>query len=266
MKWKSQTHSAFGNFSNLRKVHGITTLFLKLAEDYNLTGLQTITKKSFHMLISKRTTKHCGTICCSKISSLGELFLFLVQMLKSFELTLFFQHTDWPLEWTTNHHQALNIWSGDLAIWQSGNLAIWQSNSNLTAIWLQSGSNLAIWEWQSCMTATSTSMTMVMAMAIAMAMCHRDCCWNNISRQARRTQRQTTQPFARPRGSRFSKLKITNRNSTMGWVTQNGEQHPLIIFIPFGKIFGKEKITKTWPCEKTKIQQRIARKNTSTPH
>ena len=36
-------------------------------------------------------------------------FLFLVKMLKGFELTLFFQHTDWPLEWTTNHHQALNI-------------------------------------------------------------------------------------------------------------------------------------------------------------
>jgi hypothetical protein len=59
-----------------------------------LTGLQTITKKAFHMLISKRTTKHCGTICYSKISSLGKWFLFLVQMLKSFELTLFFQHTD----------------------------------------------------------------------------------------------------------------------------------------------------------------------------
>ncbi len=161
------------------------------------------------MLISKRTTKNCGTICYSKISSLGKLFLFLVQMLKSFELTLFFQHTDWPLEWTTNHCQALNIWSGDLAIWQSGNLAIWQSG-NLAAIWQQSGSNLAIWEWQSCLTATSTSMAMVMsmAMAIAMAMCHRDCHWNNISRQARRTQWQRTQPFARLRGSRFLFLKL----------------------------------------------------------
>ncbi len=140
MKWKSQTHSAFGNFSNLEKFPRITTLFLKFAEDDNLTGLQTITKKAFHMLVSKRTTKHCGTICCSKISSLGELFLFLVQMLKSFELTLFFQHTDWPLEWNTNHCQALNIWSGNLAIWQSGNLAIWQqSDSNLAAIWQQSG-------------------------------------------------------------------------------------------------------------------------------
>ncbi len=54
---------------------------VSLAEDYNLTGLQTITKKAFHMPISKRITKHCGTICHSKISSLGELFLFLVQML-----------------------------------------------------------------------------------------------------------------------------------------------------------------------------------------
>jgi hypothetical protein len=64
---------------------GITTLFFKLVEDGNLIGLQTITKKAFHMLISKRTTKHCGTICHSKISSLSELFLFLVQMSKSFE-------------------------------------------------------------------------------------------------------------------------------------------------------------------------------------
>ncbi len=191
MKWKSQTHSAFGKFSNLYKFPGITTLFLKLAEDDNLTGLQTITKKAFHMLISKRTTNHCGTICYFKISSLSKLFLFLVQMLKSFELTLSFQHTDWQLEWTTNHRQALNIWSGNLVIWLSGNLAIWQ----------QSGSNLAIWEWQSCITATSTSMAMVMAMAmaIAMAMCYRDCLWNNISRQARRTQQQRTQPFARLR-------------------------------------------------------------------
>ncbi len=94
MKGKSQTHSAFGNFSNLEKFPRITTTFLKLAEDDNLTGLHTITKKAFHMLISKRTTKHCGTICHSKISSLGELFLFLVQIMKSFELTLFFQHTD----------------------------------------------------------------------------------------------------------------------------------------------------------------------------
>ncbi len=140
MKWKSQTHSVFGHLSNLETFSGITTLFPKLAEDDNLTGLQTITKKAFHMLISKRTTKHCGIICCSKISSLGELFLFLVQMLTSFELTLLFQHTDRPLEWTTNHCQALNIWSGDLAIWQSGNLAIWpQSGSNMAAIWQQSG-------------------------------------------------------------------------------------------------------------------------------
>jgi len=98
-------------FFKFGKIPGITTLFLKLAEDDNLTGLHTITKKAFHMLILERTTKHCGTICHSKISSLGELFLFLVQMLKSFELTLFFQHTDWPLEWTTNHRQALNILS-----------------------------------------------------------------------------------------------------------------------------------------------------------
>ncbi len=137
MKWKSQTHSVFGIFSNLENIPGITTLFLKLAEDDNLTGLQTITKKAFHMLVSKITTKHCSTICCSKISSLGELFLFLVQMLKSFELTLFFQHTDWPLEWTKNHRQALNIWSGNLAI--SFNLAVLQSGSNLAAIWQQSG-------------------------------------------------------------------------------------------------------------------------------
>ncbi len=91
MKWKSQTHSAFGNFSNLETFPGISTLFLKLIEDDNLTGLQTNIKKPFHMLISKITTKHCGTICHSKISSLGELFLVLVQILNSFELlTLFF--------------------------------------------------------------------------------------------------------------------------------------------------------------------------------
>jgi hypothetical protein len=88
------THSAFGNFSNLEKIPGITALFFKLAEDDNLTRLQTITKKAFHILISKRRTNYCGTICHSKISSLGELSLFLVQMLKSFELTLFFQHRD----------------------------------------------------------------------------------------------------------------------------------------------------------------------------
>ncbi len=155
--------------------------------------------------------------------------------------------------------------SFEYLIWQSGNLAIWQPG-NLAAIWQQSGSNLAIWEWQSCIIATSTSMAMVMAMAMAMSMCHRDCCWNNISRQVRRPQQQRTQPFSRLRGSRFSKLKITNRNSTMGWVTQNGEQHVLIIFILFGIFFGKETITKTCPCEKTKTQQIIARENTSTPH
>jgi hypothetical protein len=59
-------------------------------------------------------------------------------------------------------------------IWQSGNLAIWQSG-NLAAIWQKSGRNLAIWEWQSCITATSTSMAIVMALAIAMAICHKDC-------------------------------------------------------------------------------------------
>jgi hypothetical protein len=31
----------------------------------------------------------------------------------------------------------------------------------------------------------------------------------------------------------------------MGRVTQNGEQHVLIIVIPSGKIFGKEKKSKT---------------------
>ncbi len=144
MKWKSQTHSALGNFSNLEKFPGITTLFHKLAEDDNLTGLPTITKKAFHILISKRTTKQCGTICYSKISSLGKLFLFIVQLLKSFELTLFFEHTDWPIEWTTNHRQALNIWPGNLAIWQSGNPAICQqSGSNLAAIWQSGNGNLA---------------------------------------------------------------------------------------------------------------------------
>jgi hypothetical protein len=76
---------------------GITTLFLKLAEDDTLAGLQIITKKAFHMLISKRTIKHCGTFCYSKISLLGESFLFLVQMLKSFELTLFFSTQIDPL-------------------------------------------------------------------------------------------------------------------------------------------------------------------------
>ncbi len=129
MKWKSQTHSAFGKFSNLEKFPGITTLFLKLAEDDNLTGLQTITKKAFHMLISKRTTKHCGTICCSKISSLGKLFLFLVQMLKIFELTLFFSAhrlTTWM------DYKPLS--SFEHMIWQYGNLAIWQSGNLLSVL------------------------------------------------------------------------------------------------------------------------------------
>ncbi len=99
------------NFFKLGKFPGVTTLFLKLANDDNFTGLQTITKKAFHMLISKRTTNYCGTISHPELSLLDKLFLFLVQMLKSFELTLFFQHTDWPLEWTTNHCQALNILS-----------------------------------------------------------------------------------------------------------------------------------------------------------
>jgi hypothetical protein len=50
----------------------------------------------------------------------------------------------------------------------------------------------------------------------------------------------------------------------MGQVTQNGEQHVLIIVIPFGKIFGKGKISKQLPYEKAKIQQIIARENMST--
>ncbi len=110
----------------------------------------------------------------------------------------------------------VKLWTYDLAIWQPGNLAIWQSG-NLAAIWKQSGSNLAIWEWQSCITASSTSMAIVMAMAMAMAMCHRDCCWNSISKQARRTQWQRTQPFARLRGSRFSKHKISKTGSHPSW-------------------------------------------------
>ncbi len=147
-------------------------------------------------------------------------------------------------------------------IWWSGNLWIWQqSGSNLAAIWQQSGNlGMAILHNSSI----NMLLAMVMAMSMAMAMCHMDCCWNNISTQARRTQRQRTQPFSILRGSRFSKLKITNRNFTMGWVTQNGEQHVLNIFIPFGFFFGREKINKTWQCEKTKIQQIIARENTST--
>jgi hypothetical protein len=206
MKWKSQTHSAFGKFSNLEKFPGITTLFLKLAEDDKLTGLQNITKKAFHMLIPKRTTKHCGTICCSKISSLGELFLFLVQTLIFLNYSVFSAHrlTTWM------DYKPLSSFE-DMICW-SGNLAIWQSGSNLAAIWQQSGSNLVIWEWQSCITATSTSMAMsmamAMAMAIAMAICYRDCCWNNISRQARRTQWQRTQPFARLLVVDFPNLKL----------------------------------------------------------
>ncbi len=77
-------------FQIWKKIKGITTLFLKLAEDDNLTGLQTITKKAFHMLISKRITKHWGTICHSKISSLGELFYFLFKYWKVLTLLCFF--------------------------------------------------------------------------------------------------------------------------------------------------------------------------------
>jgi hypothetical protein len=36
----------------------------------------------------------------------------------------------------------------------------------------------------------------------------------------------------------------------MGQVTQNGEQHVLIIVIPFGKIFGKGKISKKMTMQK----------------
>ncbi len=144
MKWKSQTHSANGKFSNSEKFPGITTLFLKLAEDDNLTGLQTITKKAFHMLISKRTTKHCGTICYSKISSLGKLFLFLVQMLKVLNLLCF---VSTQIDHLNGLQTIVKLWTYDLAMRQSGNLAIWQSGSNLAAIWQQSGSNLtAIWQ------------------------------------------------------------------------------------------------------------------------
>ena len=46
---ESQTPSAIGNFSNLEKFPGITTLFLKLAEDANFTGLQTITKTALRL-------------------------------------------------------------------------------------------------------------------------------------------------------------------------------------------------------------------------
>ncbi len=42
----------------------------------------------------------------------------------------------------------------------------------------------------------------------------------------------------------FFKLKITNRNFTMGRVTQNGEQFVLIIVIPFVKILEKKKFPK----------------------
>jgi hypothetical protein len=51
----------------------------------------------------------------------------------------------------------------------------------------------------------------------------------------------------------------------MGQFTQNGEQHVLIIVIPFGKIFGKGKNSKTMTMhKKTKNQQMIARENMST--
>ncbi len=146
MKWKSQTHPAFGIFSNLETFPGITTLFLKLAEDDNLTGLQTITKKAFHILISKRTTKHCGTICCSKISSLGS-FYFLFKCWKVLNLLCFSAHrlTIW-IDYKPLSSFKHMIWrSGNLAIWQSGNpAAIWQqSGSNLAAIWQSGNDNLA---------------------------------------------------------------------------------------------------------------------------
>ena len=97
MTWKSQTHSAFGIFLNLEKFPGISTLFLKLAEDDNLTGLQTITKKAFHMLIPKRTTKHCSTICYPKISSLGIVFISCSNVEKFWTYSVFSAHrlTTW---------------------------------------------------------------------------------------------------------------------------------------------------------------------------
>jgi hypothetical protein len=59
---------------------GITTLFLKLAKDDNLTGQQTITKKAFHILFSKRTTNYCGTGCyAQKLSSVAQFGLDLAQ-------------------------------------------------------------------------------------------------------------------------------------------------------------------------------------------
>ncbi len=90
MKWQYQTHSAFGNFSNLEKIPGITTLFLKLAEDDNLTGLQTITMKAFHMLISKRTTNIRAQSVTPKYHHWVSRFYFLFKCWKVLNLPCFF--------------------------------------------------------------------------------------------------------------------------------------------------------------------------------
>ncbi len=85
MKWKTQTHSAFGNFSNLKKIPGITTLFLKLAEDDNLTGLQTITK------LTERSTSHKSPTC----------ILYLKNFWNSLRRTSHFSHVVHALSYVT---------------------------------------------------------------------------------------------------------------------------------------------------------------------
>jgi hypothetical protein len=50
----------------------------------------------------------------------------------------------------------------------------------------------------------------------------------------------------------------------MAQVTQNGEQHVLINVLPTGIFLEKDKFPKQRPYKNTKIQQRIARENTTT--
>jgi hypothetical protein len=72
----------------LEKNPGLTTLFLKLAEDDKLTGLQTITKKAFHMLVSKRTTNIAAQSVTPKYHHWASCFYFLLNVEKF--LTYFF--------------------------------------------------------------------------------------------------------------------------------------------------------------------------------
>ncbi len=180
-------------------------------------------------------------------------FHFLFKCWKILNLLCFFQHTDWPLEWTTNH---VKLWTYDPVIWPSNNLAIWQ----------QSGSNLAIWEWQSCITATSNQLQW----------------WWQWQLQWQCTIGTVVEIIyqGKPEGPNnkehnhlpdyvvvyFPNLKLPTGIPPWDELHKMVSSTCWLFLYHLGKFPEKKKITKTWPCKKTKIQQRIAREDTSTPH